>query len=727
MSNLNKLMNLITKEPCILICDNDTKMMILSKLDFISDITFKTVSEAERDLLGYYDDIVVYLIKHKLNVKYDRAKLIYDSLIIGEIISDDTLNLKDELKDYYHNKINYNKRIILASKPSRLLEYALKNYDYSIFEYENNNNIYGFKYNDIISEVEALAYHLSKIYKENNCNNFDDFVIYIGDSEYLGVIEDVFSFYGIPLSYELSTSLYQIPKIKELVDNSELDSIDLSNIHDNELKNAFIKCYNKLVLIDFNKDDLIDELDNCAIRKTTKGVAIKNASSINPMYKYTFILGFTFKNIPSIHKDDLYYSDIILDKYSINTSFKENKKEKEYFIKSLMAMNLVYISYSLNGITGKYTESDLLDNIVKFNENNDYKFKYSIKRAKLDYNKAIEQRMLTGEENEYLESYRKVFGKKEQYDSSFNDIDSNLVKNKVFKDGIMNVSYSKLEKYYSCPFSYYCDYILKIGVFKNSADVGNVLHLFLEKYFNNKDYTLDMAIEEYNKTNPEPFVLREPYKSKFQNVIDKLLEEIDEECNDYNLKLVGTELEKELILDSDPSIHLVGKIDKVMDKDGKRVIFDYKSGSKISLQQDPSLDMDNKTSDYYKKYQLFIYLLFEHVKYEDFEGVFYQRIMPKNKDDLKEIEDNKFFKPYGYKDLSSTLPFSSGGIKKDAGAINKEQYDKVIEDTNDLIIKFKNNILNARFDIKPLDGSCKFCNYKNVCYYSFKEDGDSDE
>ena len=65
MSNLNKLMNLILEEPCIVITDSDTKMMILSEMDFIADVTFKSVKEAENDLLGYYDDIAIYLIKHK--------------------------------------------------------------------------------------------------------------------------------------------------------------------------------------------------------------------------------------------------------------------------------------------------------------------------------------------------------------------------------------------------------------------------------------------------------------------------------------------------------------------------------------------------------------------------------------------------------------------------------------------------------------------------------------
>ena len=164
-----------------------------------------------------------------------------------------------------------------------------------------------------------------------------------------------------------------------------------------------------------------------------------------------------------------------------------------------------------------------------------------------------------------------------------------------------------------------------------------------------------------------------------------------------------------------------------MEKDGKKIILDYKSGSKISLQADPIENIDNKNNDYYKKYQLFIYLLFLDVNYESFAGVFYQRIMPKNKKDLDLIENGKFFKPYGYKELDSTLPFDISGNKKGSGNINKEQYDKVMDDTINLILDYKNNVLNAKFDIKPLDGNCKFCNYKSICYYSFKEDGDLDE
>ena len=88
-------------------------------------------------------------------------------------------------------------------------------------------------------------------------------------------------------------------------------------------------------------------------------------------------------------------------------------------------------------------------------------------------------------------------------------------------------------------------------------------------------------------------------------------------------------------------------------------------------------------------------------------------------------QTDRFIIDCGNKDHQLTI--IDNGVLVEYSPQKKEQYDKVIEDTNDLIIKFKNNILNARFDIKPLDGSCKFCNYKNVCYYSFKEDGDSDE
>ena len=73
------------------------------------------------------------------------------------------------------------------------------------------------------------------------------------------------------------------------------------------------------------------------------------------------------------------------------------------------------------------------------------------------------------------------------------------------------------------------------------------------------------------------------------------------------------------------------------------------------------------------------------------------------------------------------FPYQLQGNKKDSGKISKDQFDKVMNDTKDLILNYKNNVLNAKFDIKPLSGNCKFCNYKSICYYSFKEDGDLDE
>lgn len=723
MSNLNELLNLILEEPSIVICDNDTKMKILSEIDFIADIKFKSVIEAENDLLGYYDDISIYLIKKRLNVKYDRAKKIYDSLIIGKITNDNEMEeLRLYLKDYYHEKKNYDKRIILLTKPSMKLEYALKNINNVIkYKFKYNDHIKAYKYKNIINEVEATANRIAKIYKENNYVNFDDFTIYIANSEYFNVIKNVFSFYNIPISYNIKESLYNIPKVKILVDNMDINNPNLDLIKNDNIKDVFIRCYNKLAIIDFDKSDLIDELNNTSLNTLNKGIKIRDVSSFNPLSKFTFILGFTFKNMPKIHKDDEYYNDDYLIKYGFNSSMIENKKEKNYVIDSIRSMDLVYVSYSLAGISEKYVETDILDNYVKFVFDDEFKFKFSKERAKLDYKKSIEQKLLTGFESEYLDSYKNEFGFIHSFDSSFKGINPEIIKNRIIKDNNINASYSKIEKYMECPFEYYCNYILNLNVYNGNTDIGSVLHKYLEEKLKNDNYTLDLAIEEFNNTTRgEKFHLREPYITKYNNIIDKLVLSIKNFDIDNDLELVETEAKRTIFISENPTITLTGSIDKLMNKNGKCLIIDYKSGKKISLPKDPSEKDLNKNADYYKKYQLFIYLLFEDTKYENFAGVLYQRIMPKNELDMLNVDNGKLFNPYGY--VSNNMPLS---IK--CQEITNDQYDKVMDDTKNLILAYKDGLLNSRFDIKPISGVCKFCNYKNICYYSYKEDGDEDE
>ena len=247
----------------------------------------------------------------------------------------------------------------------------------------------------------------------------------------------------------------------------------------------------------------------------------------------------------------------------------------------------------------------------------------------------------------------------------------------------------------------------------------------LEERIKDKNYTIDDALNEINKEKANPLVLREPYYSRYKDILDKLIKTIEMEDELNGFELVGTEIKKSVVLSNNPTITLDGSIDKVLMKNDKYIIIDYKSGKKISLDKNPLEEKEKIKSNFYKKYQLFIYLIYLDADYEKFEGVFYQKVMPSDKKEFLSLDSGSIFVPYGYKRADSDLDYKVSG--RSNGLINEEQYNEIISNTKDLILSYKEDLMNARFDIRPLEGICKYCSFKNVCYYSFKEEVDDNE
>lgn len=730
---MDNLIKLIKEKPSIVIANEYVKEKIILSLDGLIDVTFKTPINATNDLFGYYDDIAIYEIKHILNLKYDRAKKIYDALIISKKL-DDLKDLRDKLNKYYHEpKIYDKKRIIVVSKLPKLLENELKRLsklDYEIIFYDrkpvnnnNNNNIVAYEYKSIINEVEDLANNICELIDNNKL----DIAVYYNDPEYLEVIKDVFPFYNLSYRLDNEIDLLSIPAINEAIKKGIDGNINLDEINNPIAKDALITMFNYFSKIDkFSIEDAFDWLKNTSINTKKIGIKVLPYDYFNNLFEYSFIVGTAFSIIPSISKDMLYYNDKVYQDLDLRDSFMENMYEKEYFYKTASSCDNLTISFSYNGISKSFQKTDLLDNLnIKFIPR-EVDYTYSKKRCYLEYAKEVELKKLFNEENKNLKSYEKEFEKVDMYDASFSISDINLIKDVLVKNGTINMSYSKLQTYLECPFRFYGENILKVKPYKPSAaSIGNIMHKFAEEYVKNNNYTLQDAIDAYNeieKTNHpeeyEEFKLEKIYYDKFNEIVKLLINELDNEKERLNLDDSNIDTEKEVKnykIDGTYPILLEGKIDKVIDLNGKKIIVDYKTTDAISLK---AKDNEELSKDDIKRNQMFVYAILLNLNYEDFIGIYYQYIFPKKKNDI----NNSFFYPKGYDNENYNIDFS---VAKNIG-LNKEAYDKQKKQVIDYLIKFREMALEGHFDIKPIDDACTYCDFKGLCHKKIRKD-DVDE
>ena len=209
------------------------------------------------------------------------------------------------------------------------------------------------------------------------------------------------------------------------------------------------------------------------------------------------------------------------------------------------------------------------------------------------------------------------------------------------------------------------------------------------------------------------------------------------------------DLEKNIKLDF-KTFTFEGFIDKVMyhidGDDAYAVIVDYKTGSDVAT-------LDN--IEYGINLQLLIYMLLlknnELFKGKNLHiiGFYLQKVkivLFNNKKDIaNQIKENLKLQGYTVRDISLINMFDpdfekseyikslsltkDGGFNRYAKLFKKEEQDKIINLSNDLIIKAGTNILNGEYKIEPkrIDGkniSCTYCKYKDICYMDYEDELD---
>lgn len=738
----------------IVICDNETKMNILKNREGFINYKFNTLKSLKDKLLGSVSDEGKYYLfkKYKYSLDFINTILefisfvdvntIYKSNKINEIknIKIDLinngyyvldLNFKNILKRFHVTFIN----VMETRENLYLIELVKKLTDITIVNNELNNK--QIDYYECINQEEEVINYLEIIVNNKLDLNKVCFVNY--SSDYLSIFKRLGYAYKLNFNIENNMTILSNKHIKYFLDNLDLDFNGIINeIKDNDIKNIIIDVINKYSIPlselkdskEFLKDVFKKEsYDNL---KYGEGINVTNNLSFNND-DIVFFLNFN-SDIPKL-KSNSYLSDDELTELNISNITEYNKIYKNSFIKSLVNVNNLSISYPLNTKTGENTKSPLVDDLKLNKKNVNIKISSSYVLNKHMLGKHYDDYISYNKENELLDKYDLNILDYNKFDNSF----------KPFKEiptydylSNMKLSYSTMKTYFCCPFRYYLDNVLKIKKYSTSinANIGTYAHYLLEKSYDD-DFNFEAEKEKY--LNEVDFSAKELVFAEFMDDIVKNTLKFNykyESISELDLVLREENLETEIC-----GIKFTGFVDKLLYKETDDSVYvtiiDYKTGK-----DEPKLN--NLNDGLNLQLPIYAYLIKNAERFKDKHiyiiGLYLQKVEIKKVDSLDKLEDDYKLRGFTNSDKSlarmldcklegnyikSLKLTKNGDFQKYAKLIDDKQISDILELIPNLVLKLKKSYLNMMFPINPYrlkdDNGCLYCEYKRVCYKTEKD------
>ncbi len=328
------------------------------------------------------------------------------------------------------------------------------------------------------------------------------------------------------------------------------------------------------------------------------------------------------------------------------------------------------------------------------------------------------------------------------------------------------LSPSRMERYYSCPFCYFMEYVLGAKPRKQAAltadQSGNLVHYILEQALSrSKETFVDLTEEELVQLAAD---IAEEYVSenmpgsaqRFRYLVERLkksaaslLQYIQQEQRQGSFVPVAFEMgigtgegdvpPVVLTTSSGEKVRMIGKIDRVdaFNKNGNtwlRVV-DYKTGSKEFLMDDVHHGLNC---------QMLIYLFtLTRQGTQQFEdpapaGVLYLMADPApSRGSRKQASQGLEYKVEGLvadeyavidamdserKGLYVPFKFDKDGTPKTSAALaSLEVLDELQADLDKLVVQMAENLYAGKVEAEPLprgkrkETQCQYCDYRNVC------------
>lgn len=301
---------------------------------------------------------------------------------------------------------------------------------------------------------------------------------------------------------------------------------------------------------------------------------------------------------------------------------------------------------------------------------------------------------------------------------------------------VEKVSASAIKEYYSCPFKYFCKYVLSLKELEdgtvNALDVGNILHEVIATYL---DKTEKEPIEKVVGEIFDTVIQNYPHALIEQNasVVSRLKTESVVFCSvaarqvgGPAYQLVDSEMSfgknkkgevlSTIAFDSQKNAVMVGSIDRVDSNanNGMARVVDYKTGSNKQLSIDAIYDGS--------EVQLPLYATILKENGYDIGGMFFSPLISAWKGVDKVNKFNGYFEN---SDANTVAIESTVAIDKKNG-YTKEEIENLCAYTVRLSAKAIENVEKGQLNPLPLDKerstSCDYCPYFSICGHDVKVD-----
>ena len=520
--------------------------------------------------------------------------------------------------------------------------------------------------------------------------------------------------------------------------------------------------------------------------------------------KAIFIIGLNDGEFPSVHKDEGFLNDldretlkqdgIELAKGTIENLYEDNFNIYKAFS---TAEEKLYLLYSSSDVQGKALRPSMLINKIKkiypmLQEESDViETKAEVLNKKTTYDELIIQLSKLKEQDEIdkvwyyvYDYYKKDTEWNTKLEQNLKGLNYTNIPEKIEQTNIdklygntLVTSISKLERYRSCPFSYYLQYGLKIKPEEElkiqTLNTGTFIHEIIDEFFEAvreagiklAEITDEQLAEIINKIIDEKlkqsqnyiFTSTAKYRAlvvRLKKIIQKALKYIIGTLVQSRFEVLGTEVEFgengkykpiRLTLEDGKRIEIIGKIDRIdtaQSEDGRYLrIIDYKSSAKnidlnevyagLQIQLLTYLDAACKEEDLMPAGVLYFSMLEQMIKAD--KRMEQEEIEEKIRANFKmkgliladvnvvKLHDKKLEK--GSSALVPAYIDKEGNLsEKKTSGVTAEQFEELQKYMYIVIKQISREILGGNIDLKPYykdkKTPCKYCDYKSVCGFN---------
>ena len=743
-------------------------------------ITFKSFDEVKDDIYTTIDyQMLFHNMKEDTNLEVLRIKLA-NSYFIQQDSNEPFL---DELYLYHQNNhliLDENHLSYYKSKKVYFVNYYgdddlinqmlpfLKHYERCFTTNSIDKELTIFHFENYDDEILEVVNHIAILL--NKKVDPAKIVIHKVNKDYLNKLEEYLMIYKIDYIVEGEGSFFDVDIVKNFFhDLKNYEAMRLNKVlkdylidkKDNKIFSKIGKVLEPLIMLDLTINsitlDLIKDVFIHTIYQEEVTNAIKIENVLNHIYDddtHIFIMNFSHGEIAHIYKDDTYLNDKIRKNLKLLTSFNRTQIEEKKILDCIHSYESIHLSYSTYCSSKIYMPSNLIKELAKKRIVNICDASIHIYHivnedmAKMRFFKAYAlYRLYQKKTFDYLYGYTYFCADlTKRYQSDFNATLDYLALPTLF----MELSYTKLNDYFSCPFRFYLKYILNIEEKmedNNSTFVGRMYHFVLEKVVakryidrRTKEEVLEnISVYICDFVKNQTYEIKDKlkfYLNKFSEELKLIVEIIMDFMDHSSFEVLGLEqkLEKQL----DDYTVVVGLIDKILKYQEYYLVIDYKTNPVhpnwyaldvgLDLQLPLYLYLIKANNPNAKIAGSYLQSVFRTslLKYEDkplskvmLEQLKYVGYTLQDRDVILAIDTNALNGSGSLpKQIVSNKGFYKNFLKK---SFTQTQFDAIILYVEKLIFEANKKIRKGLFPILPLtdeknESVCRYCRLKDLCY-----------